>query len=105
MPAQKILPQEVTYHRNGIGGIGFHVVRFQWYDPDIRDSRNMIATVFPDEGACAVLDVEQTAQGNVAFAMGNSWRGDNFEPAIRQAIEDSSPGYLAELAEIRTTSR
>lgn len=36
-----------------------------------------------------VLDLEETAKGNLAFGRGNSWRGDEFEPAVRSAIAAS----------------
>ena len=39
----------------------------------------MMATIFDDNGYCAVLDVDETAKGNIEFAMGNSWRGDWYE--------------------------
>jgi len=46
----------------------------------------MVATVFKGTGQIAVLDREQTRRGNIRFANGNSWRGDYFEPAMREAI-------------------
>lgn len=78
----------VAYHRNGVSGIGFHVITFVWHDTNATPSihRRMVATVFPEAGAIAVLDVDQTAAGNIAFAKGNSWRGDYFEKAIREEI-------------------
>jgi hypothetical protein len=77
---------QVSYHRNGVSGQGFHIVLFGWHDPEAKRVRSMMATVFEAPGACAVLDVDETAAGNIAFAQGNSWRGDDFEPALRQAI-------------------
>jgi hypothetical protein len=77
---------QVAYHRNGISGEGFHVVCFAWHDPTARRVRSMVATVFAEAGQCAVLDIEATTQGNIAFAQGNSWRGDEFEAVVRQHI-------------------
>ncbi len=74
----------VAYHRNGVAGTGFHVVLFRWKDGTT--VRDMVATVFPEAGSVAVLDVNETANGNIAFAEGNSWRGDHFEPWLRSAI-------------------
>lgn len=78
--------ESVAYHRNGISGLGFHVVIFRWAE-DKDEPRPMVAVVFPEIGACAVLDREMTRQGNVEFAAGNSWRGDHFESAMRSAIQ------------------
>jgi hypothetical protein len=73
---------KVAYHRNGICGNGFYVVLFE------SDKKNMMGILFEEMGDCAVLDVDMTAQGNVEFANGNSWRGDRFEPELREAIAD-----------------
>lgn len=77
---------QIAYHRNGITGKGFHVVLFTWRDPDDKRPRPMMATVFEDTGAIAVLDVAETASSNIAFAQGNSWRGDEFEQELRAQI-------------------
>ena len=74
----KIDIREVVYHRNGITGTGFHVVLFK------RGRDLMIATVFPDRGDVAVLDVAETSRGNIGE--GNKWRGDHFETELREAI-------------------
>ena len=81
---------QVAYHRNGVAGIGFHVVLFTWKDTDAQPTKNrqMIASVFHEAGAVVVLDVQETAEGNITFANGNSWRGDHFEAALRQAIAE-----------------
>lgn len=74
----------IAYHRNGVAGNGFHVVLFTWGRG--KAARQMVATVFEEQGNIAVLDTMETATGNIAFAMGNSWRGDDFEPFVREAI-------------------
>lgn len=74
---------KIEFHRNGISGIGFHVVLF-----DADDDKDMMAVVFPEDGAVAVLNVPETAKGNIEFAKGNSWRGDYFERDLRKAIEE-----------------
>lgn len=75
----------IDYHRNGVSGCGFNVVLFRSRD-DGGKWRNMVATVFPERGCVAVLDVDETAAGNIEFANGNSWRGDHFEDLLRDAI-------------------
>lgn len=75
--------KEIAFHRNGVCGIGFHVVLFA-----DGKNKNMVGIVFPEPGAVAVLDTKMTAKGNIAFARGNSWRGDYYESYLRAAIED-----------------
>lgn len=77
--------QSVDYHRNGVAGEGFHVITFTMRDG--RERRPMVATVFATPGQIAVLDVGKLADGDVAFGS-NSWRGDDFEPELRQAIAE-----------------
>ena len=71
-----------AYHRNGISGAPFHVVLF-----DDADSRK-VGIVFDAPGHCAVLDIALLARGTIAFGA-NSYRGDAFEPALRQALRHS----------------
>lgn len=59
---------------------------FGWRDPDEKRVRNMVATVFSENGNVSVFDIDQLAKGNVALAHGNSWRGDDFEDELRHAI-------------------
>lgn len=66
----KITVKQIAYHRNGVMGEGFHIVLFSWRDDD-KKLRNMMATVFDSAGRIAVLDVDETQKGNVAFAAGN----------------------------------
>lgn len=80
-----IAVQEVAYHRNGVGGAPFYAVRFQWTDDDHKP-RQMVGVVFEEPYTVAVLDIEELGRGNIAFAQGNSWRGDHFEEALRMAI-------------------
>lgn len=80
-----ITVEDVAYHRNGVSGIGFHVVTFRWAERH-EEPRPMVGTVFPELGAVAVFDRELLRQGNIGFAEGNSWRGDHFEAALREAI-------------------
>jgi hypothetical protein len=96
---------QVVYHRNGIAGEGFYLVRFRWDDEGC--ARDMLATVFPpppaesgpDEGEpdwlgrnrefhrphVAVLD--EGMLPNIAFGQ-NSWRGDEFADALYAAIRE-----------------
>ena len=101
--------QQVEYHRNGVGGEGFHVIRFKDH------GKNMLASVFglepcgsrfehDDCSACeyfgegsqcllhsrtngrvAVFDVDLLTAGEIRMGY-NSWRGDEFERELREAI-------------------
>jgi hypothetical protein len=93
----RIQVKEIAYHRNGVAGEGFHVVRFSFTEggmphPNLVGAviggkfHNMVGIVFDGGGRVAVLDADLTAAGNIAFAMGNSWRGDQFEDDLRDAI-------------------
>src|SRR3546814_15634631 len=78
--------KQVAHHRNGVGGVPLYVVLFQFRDDTV--VRNMMAIVMPEEMTTAVLDVDQTAAGNVAFGEGNSWYGDQFDKELRQAVAE-----------------
>lgn len=75
---------QVNYHRNGIGGVGFHVVLFNVLEGGAE--RKMFGVVFPEKGEVAVFDLEKLGQGEVRF-LHNSWRGDVYEPQLRKAIK------------------
>lgn len=87
---------EVAYHRNGIAGEGFYAICFSWDDDGTY--RKMLGVVFPDDNDSfgynpranphtAVFDVNELAVDNIAFARGNSWRGDRFDHDLRDAID------------------
>jgi len=72
----------IAQHRNGICGVPFDVVLFK--DAGAAGSRKA-AILFPEESRCAVLDVAKLAAGDIAFGS-NSWRGDQYEPHLRKAV-------------------
>lgn len=94
--------EEVAFHRNGIAGEGFYAVRFTadiepvsrqesniWGMPESsgqRDAR-FLAILFDGPGQCAVVCLDLMESCGVKFAGGNSWRGDQYEPELRKAIE------------------
>jgi hypothetical protein len=69
---------DIAHHRNGICGAPFDVVLF--HDGESRKA----AILFEEKYHRAVLDVAKLAAGDIAFAS-NSWRGDQFEPHLRDA--------------------
>jgi hypothetical protein len=74
-----------AHHRNGVAGAGFDVMLFKV----LRERGAKVAILFDDPGYCAVLDVTLLAAGDIAFGS-NSWRGDDFEPDLRRAVEHTS---------------
>ena len=83
---------EVAFHRNGIAGEGFHVVRFTG-SPDGKPEA-FLAILFDGAGRCAVIGLDRIEDMGVAFARGNSWRGDHFEGLLREAIKDADTGRV-----------
>lgn len=86
----KISVEQVAYHRNGMAGEGFHVVTFTF------DRRPMVGIVFEyrknANPRVAVFDRAELAKGVIAFGGSdegcNSWRGDQFAPALAIAIKE-----------------
>ena len=87
MPLVKSI-QEVSRHRNGVGGAPFYAVRFTSDEVQGHPDANFLATVFDDSGVCAVICLDLIPTVGVKFAHGNSWRGDRFEGELRQAIRE-----------------
>jgi hypothetical protein len=84
---QDVEIQEISFHRNGIAGEGFYAIRFRWAE-DGGEKENFLATLFDAEGYCAVIGLDRIGTHGVGFTYGNSWRGDYFEDALRQAVEE-----------------
>lgn len=92
----KIKIEQVEYHRNGVGGEGFYAITFE----DEENGR-MVATVFPEYqfgpdgeelpvkgcGRTAVYSIPGLVESGVEFGV-NSWRGDVYETALIDAIND-----------------
>lgn len=81
----KIKPKGFDYQRNGVSGIGFYTMIFDWNDRSTKETgKNFIATFETDEEdnqvkieSCRVIDMEAPLEG---------WRGDQFGYAIHQAL-------------------
>ena len=86
---------EMDHHRNGICGEPFKVAV---YSAKVEGRVRLMVTVRfyddkPDANGESVLSVTRTCTfdvdslkgGNVKFAMGNSWRGDQFAEATKAA--------------------
>jgi hypothetical protein len=102
MDDEQIEIEQVAYHRNGISGIGFHVVTFTAAFEGEKP-REMVGVVFPypydeendgadlmayrrsDNPCTAVFDRKLLGEGVIAFGA-NSWRGDRYDKDLRDAI-------------------
>lgn len=76
----KLRIDSIQRHRNGISGAPFHAVTFRHHEQG-----PMVAVVFEQPHHVAVLQLDKLAAGDIAFGS-NSWRGDQFEPFLRSAI-------------------
>ena len=84
----KITITAIAYHRNGVFGNGFHVVLFtqgrglgrQQFAAFVFEEPGNIAITAPYALHEGIIDQDRTKEPI------NSWRGDEFEPVIRQAI-------------------
>ena len=66
---------QAAYHRNGVSGEGFFLCRFLYLRG--KDTVEMQAVVFPVRGNVAVTSAD----------LNDRWRGDDFEPVLREAIK------------------
>ena len=84
----RIKVSKVAYHRNGIGGAGFHVVTFTTTSDSETKGCRMIGVLFDEPESVAVFDLDLLADNTIEFAV-NSWRGaDHFGPVLRKAIAE-----------------
>lgn len=76
---------DVAHHRNGISGTPFSVVLF--ID---KETGEKFVGILPDDDEntsnAFVLSVDRLSQDNIKFAE-NSWRGDNYAPELKLAID------------------
>jgi hypothetical protein len=60
-----------------------------------KEAEKSASYLTPDH--CAVLDVAKLAAGDVAFGS-NSWRGDEYESALRNAIRAREQAAMKEVS-------
>jgi hypothetical protein len=77
----KITFDQIKYHRNGVGGAPFHVVLFRDASEGV-----MLGVVFEEKHHVAVLNLERLSSSDIGYGT-NSWRGDVYEPHLRNAIK------------------
>ena len=74
---KKLSVTDIAHHRNGISGIGFYIVLFDYHK---------MAIIFPELGAVSVLDRDMLSLDMIEFGQ-NSWRGDVYEHELREVIK------------------
>ena len=103
--------EQVSYHRNGIGGVGFYAILFradaEESSPKLslrgkgspaQSNARFLGIVYDDPGYCSVICLDLIDEYGVEFAEGNSWRGDMFEHELRKAIEESPSNRVGPFA-------
>jgi len=74
---------QIEWHRNGICGVGFYAILFETTDNEL-----MVASLYEDTGYCSVLRVDDLSDVDKGVTFGiNSWRGDNYETELREAVK------------------
>lgn len=76
---------DMDSHRNGVGGMPFKVALVD--DPTEGDTKLVI--MFEAEGHTAVLSLDKLIQNEDIGFGSNSWRGDQYEEALRSAMWSS----------------
>ena len=84
MSRAKIRIEEIAYHRNGVAGTGFHVVKF--VDRKAGKPGKLLGVVFDKPNRVAVFDRSLLTQDVIASGV-NSWRGDEYEDDLRKACK------------------
>ena len=69
---------DADYHRNGVAGLPFKVAIVD----DANESDMKLVIMFEAEGHTAVLSLDKLMEEDISFGT-NSWRGDQYEFALR----------------------
>jgi hypothetical protein len=77
----KLTFSQIKYHRNGVDGAPFHVALFR-----DESEGDMLGIVFEQKHHVAILNLDRLAVFDIGFGT-NSWRGDRYEPHLRNAIK------------------
>ena len=87
---------QLDYHRNGVCGAGFYAILFN--DPEQPGGEgslyNMLATVFDRKGHVSIINTAMLEDAGVSFGY-NSWRGDHYEPQLREWIKDHKKSLIS----------
>jgi len=86
---RKLDVDEISYHRNGICGLGFYVAVVK--EKEGGETRKMLVIRFPNidqkAGAvvCAAFDLAKLAKHDIKFGS-NSYRGDHYSEVMDDVI-------------------
>lgn len=79
---------DLDFHRNGVAGKPFKVALVD----DANEGDVKLVIMFEEEGYTAVLSVDKLHEDEDITFASNSWRGDEYEVALRSEMwEESSP--------------
>ena len=87
MKDSDIYVEEIAFHRNGVSGNGFVLIKFKFKEEGIKKPITMLGTLFEEDGNCAVIQIDNIERQGIKF-LDNSWRGDYFESTLRKKIEE-----------------
>jgi len=87
----EIRPVSVSRHRNGVNGMGFYLVVFDYYEPGCPSAKfrpRLMATVFdqstPTDKTTAVINPNDPSL---------TYRGDRFDKVLRNVIRSANTCY------------
>ncbi len=80
----------IAHHRNGVAGMPFDVALFKERGGE---GSLKVGILFEEPNHCAILDVAKLAEGDIAFGS-NSWRYDNYEATLREAIKSHLQAFV-----------
>lgn len=92
-----LIIEDVAHHRNGVHGVGFHIVTFLYA------TTPMVGIVFEAHGHVAVFERDRLDH-DLSACLNNSWRGDALAPYLRYAIARYKAGGAFCPPESRTRS-
>lgn len=92
MNTLQIKPKMLRYHRNGISGIGFYALSFEWRDIQSKESGKDFIATFEVDVEDQHMIIESCRVINPKDIM-NCWRGDNFADAIQKKFAELGHKY------------
>jgi hypothetical protein len=85
-------PILLKYHRNGVSGIGFYSLNFEWRNIQSGESGKDFLATFETDETDENVKVESCRVINIKNIM-SCWRGDNFGKAIQKKFTELGHKY------------
>ena len=92
MNTLQIKPIRLKYHRNGVSGIGFYALSFDWRDPSSKEHGHEFIATFEVDDNDQTLKIESCRVIKPNDIL-NCWRGDNFAWAIQRKFTELGQKY------------